>query len=54
MSRSIGDCEAGDLVPATPEIRQITIPHTGARLYIASDGVWDHMNAKSLIHQVSA
>jgi serine/threonine protein phosphatase PrpC len=41
-------------VIAVPEIRHVTLPTTGGRLVIASDGVWDHMQPKSMIHQVSA
>ena len=52
MSRTLGDYEAGDIVPGVPEVRQVTLPATGARLYIASDGVWDHMNPKGIVHQV--
>ncbi|KIY94678.1 hypothetical protein MNEG_13285 [Monoraphidium neglectum] len=53
MSRSIGDREAGDLVPAAPEVRQITLPTSGARLVIASDGVWDQgLSAKSVVGAV--
>lgn len=52
MSRTIGDLEGGDAVTAEPEVRQISIPSTGARLILASDGLWDHMNSKTLVHQV--
>jgi serine/threonine protein phosphatase PrpC len=41
-------------VIAVPEIRHVTLPTTGGRLVIASDGVWDHMQPKSMIHQASA
>jgi hypothetical protein len=40
-------------VIAVPEIRHVTLPTTGGRLVIASDGVWDHMQPKSMIHQAS-
>jgi serine/threonine protein phosphatase PrpC len=40
-------------VIAVPEIRHVTLPTTGGRLVIASDGVWDHMQPKSMIHQVN-
>jgi serine/threonine protein phosphatase PrpC len=39
-------------VIAVPEIRHVTVPTTGGRIIIASDGVWDHMQPKSMIHQV--
>lgn len=35
-----------------PEVRHVTVPTTGGRIIIASDGVWDHMQPKSMIHQV--
>lgn len=53
MSRSIGDPQALQAI-AVPEVRQVTLPTTGARLVIASDGVWDHMNPRTMIHQVGA
>jgi len=40
-------------VIAVPEVRHVTLPTTGGRIIIASDGVWDHMQPKSMIHQVS-
>eukprot|EP00879_Flechtneria_rotunda_P029204 GHRR01031486.1.p1 GENE.GHRR01031486.1~~GHRR01031486.1.p1 ORF type:complete len:516 (+),score=198.60 GHRR01031486.1:1276-2823(+) len=51
MSRTIGDPQAPQVI-AVPEIRHVTLPTTGGRLVIASDGVWDHMQPKSIIHQV--
>ncbi|KAF6254310.1 hypothetical protein COO60DRAFT_1703399 [Scenedesmus sp. NREL 46B-D3] len=52
MSRSIGDPQAPQVI-AVPEIRHVTLPTTGGRLVIGSDGVWDHMQPKSMIHQAS-
>ena len=52
MARSIGDVEAGALAIAEPEIRQITLPLSGARLIIASDGLWDAITPKTVINQV--
>jgi serine/threonine protein phosphatase PrpC len=40
-------------VIAVPEIRHVTVPTTGGRIIICSDGVWDHMQPKGMIHQVS-
>lgn len=54
MSRSIGDAEAGEIVLGEPEVRQVSIPTTGARLILASDGLWDAVSPKTVIHQVSA
>lgn len=54
MSRSIGDVDSGPLVVATPHIRQIWIPKEGARLVMASDGLWDYMSgnrACRLVHR---
>lgn len=44
MSRSLGDVDCGRHVLPVPHIRQVVIPHTGARLVLASDGLWDHMS----------
>jgi serine/threonine protein phosphatase PrpC len=52
MSRTLGDAEAGDLVPGAPAVAQVTLPSTGARLVIASDGVWDVLDPKNAIHTV--
>lgn len=35
-----------------PEIRQVTLPPTGARLIIASDGLWDAVQPKTAAHHV--
>jgi serine/threonine protein phosphatase PrpC len=50
MSRTIGDVDAGDLCLAEPEITQVTIPKDGARLFIASDGLWDAVHPKTASH----
>lgn len=47
FSRSIGDARAGDLVPATPEVRQVTIGSKGARVLFGSDGIWDAVQGKN-------
>mmetsp|Transcript_4588 Transcript_4588/g.29071 ORF Transcript_4588/g.29071 Transcript_4588/m.29071 type:complete len:612 (-) Transcript_4588:1238-3073(-) len=47
MSRTIGDAAAGKSVIPTPEVRQITIPKTGCRMIVASDGLWDAMSLKA-------
>lgn len=51
MSRTLGDPSAPH-VTAAPEVRCVTLPTTGGRLIIASDGVWDHMQPRGMIHQV--
>ena len=50
MSRTIGDVEAGNLCLAEAEISQVTIPKDGARLFIASDGLWDAVHPKTASH----
>lgn len=52
MGRSIGDKEAGDRVTADPDVRHMVIPLRGGRLIVASDGLWDALNAKSAAHSV--
>jgi hypothetical protein len=37
---------------AEPEVRQITLPPGGARLIIASDGLWDAVQPKTIIQKV--
>lgn len=50
MSRTIGDVDAGQLCLAEAEITQVTIPPNGARLFIASDGLWDAVHPKTAAH----
>lgn len=50
MARSIGDVDAGERVLADPEVKQVTIPLTGGRLFIASDGLWDAVKPKNAAH----
>ncbi|KAK9814069.1 hypothetical protein WJX72_000281 [[Myrmecia] bisecta] len=52
MSRTIGDYDAGEVVLAEPEVRQVTLPHTGGRIIIASDGLWDAVSLKTAAHHV--
>ncbi|GAX81509.1 hypothetical protein CEUSTIGMA_g8937.t1 [Chlamydomonas eustigma] len=52
MTRSIGDAAAGDLCLGEPEVRQVTIPPNGARLIIASDGLWDAVQHKTAISNI--
>ena len=40
------------MVLCAPEIRRVTLPAQGARLIIASDGLWDAMNPKTAVHHV--
>lgn len=41
ISRAIGDFDVGDSVLPFPYLCQIMLPPSGARLVVASDGVWD-------------
>ncbi|EFJ42787.1 hypothetical protein VOLCADRAFT_121483 [Volvox carteri f. nagariensis] len=52
MTRTIGDDAAKGLLIAEPSVRQVSLPVTGARLIIASDGLWDAVNAKTIIGQL--
>ena len=44
--------QAGEPVMASPEVRAVALPHTGARLVMASDGLWDAVQAKTALHHV--
>lgn len=44
--------QAGPVVLADPEVRQVTIPFRGARVVIASDGLWDAVHYKTACHHV--
>ena len=35
-----------------PEVRQVTLPLNGARIVIASDGLWDAINPKTAMHHI--
>ena len=35
-----------------PEVRQVTLPLKGARIVIASDGLWDAVNPKTAMHHI--
>ena len=35
-----------------PEVRQVTLPLNGARIVIASDGLWDAVNPKTAMHHI--
>ncbi|DBA75361.1 hypothetical protein WJX77_001579 [Trebouxia sp. C0004] len=52
MSRTIGDHMAGDVVLPEPEVRRMALPSKGARLIIASDGLWDAVNPKTAAHHI--
>eukprot|EP00891_Asterochloris_glomerata_P001693 jgi/Astpho2/1693/gw1.00032.145.1_t len=53
MSRTLGDYEVRlNVVLSEPEVRQVTLPFTGGRLIIASDGLWDAVHPKTAAHHV--
>ncbi|CAD7705035.1 unnamed protein product [Ostreobium quekettii] len=41
VSRSIGDAEAGVHVLTCPNVCQVVLPRSGARVLMGSDGLWD-------------
>ena len=51
LSHAGDEASKGLLIPE-PAVRQISLPVTGARLIIASDGLWDAVNAKTVIGQL--
>lgn len=44
--------QAGDIVLSEPEVRQVTLPASGGRVIIASDGLWDCLAPKTAAHHV--
>lgn len=48
VGRSIGDTDVSPHVLPLPHVRQIIIPATGARLLVASDGLWDHIVSRKI------
>jgi hypothetical protein len=41
LSRAFGDLDVGSFVLCSPYIQQSLLPSTGARIILASDGIWD-------------
>ena len=52
MCRSLGDKHAGDRVLSEPEVSQMSLGELGARIVLASDGLWDVLTGKSAAHRV--
>ncbi|KAL6770632.1 hypothetical protein ACKKBF_B32030 [Auxenochlorella protothecoides x Auxenochlorella symbiontica] len=52
MSRTLGDAAAGPRVLGTPEVHAAVLPPGGARLILASDGLWDACAPKPAAHAV--
>lgn len=52
--RTIGDRHAGSRVTAEPSVSHVSVGSAGARLVIASDGLWDafNNNGKGVCHRV--
>ncbi|GMH45931.1 hypothetical protein BSKO_13895 [Bryopsis sp. KO-2023] len=46
VSRSIGDYDCGCEITAAPHVRQVEVPMSGARMIMASDGLWDHITGR--------
>ena len=44
--------QAGAAVMPEPEVRAVVLPATGARLMLASDGLWDAVAPKTAAHHV--
>lgn len=51
VSRAIGDHDCGQEVLASPATIQIKVPFAGARLIMASDGLWDHLTAERVMRR---
>lgn len=49
VSRAIGDMDVGECIIAHPHIMQIQIPQAGARLVMASDGLWDCFPSRKVV-----
>lgn len=49
VSRAIGDMDVGECILAHPHIMQIQIPPEGARLVMASDGLWDCFPTRKVV-----
>ena len=52
VSRSIGDADVSSHVWCVPHLHQILLPTAGARLILASDGLWDCLSIKSVKRMV--
>lgn len=49
VSRAIGDVDVGECIIAHPHIMQMQIPEEGARVVIASDGLWDCFSSRKVV-----
>eukprot|EP00899_Mesostigma_viride_P025900 jgi/Mesvir1/6495/Mv16764-RA.1 len=48
VGRAIGDVDVGPAVVAVPDMLQFSMPSSGGRLVIASDGVWDALSFREV------
>lgn len=46
LSRSIGDMDVGEFIVPIPHVKQVKLSKCGARLIIASDGIWDALSSE--------
>ncbi|KAK9806461.1 hypothetical protein WJX73_009939 [Symbiochloris irregularis] len=53
LSRALGDFDVGAGVLCVPHIRQVKMPSTGARVMVASDGVWDAFDSMTRVGHMS-
>ncbi|DBA79031.1 TPA: hypothetical protein ACH3X1_008894 [Trebouxia sp. C0004] len=49
VSRAIGDMDVGECIIAHPHIMQVQIPEEGARIVVASDGLWDCFPSRKVV-----
>ncbi|KAJ3695689.1 hypothetical protein LUZ60_001066 [Juncus effusus] len=47
LSRSIGDIDVGEFIVPVPYVKQVKVSNAGARLIIASDGIWDSLSSET-------
>eukprot|EP00210_Caulerpa_lentillifera_P008914 g8505.t1 len=46
VSRSLGDFECSKHVISNAHVKQVILPKAGARVIMATDGLWDHVSGK--------
>ncbi|QDZ22589.1 serine/threonine protein phosphatase 2C [Chloropicon primus] len=54
MTRTLGDKAASEVSSSTPEVRHLSLPQTGGRLIMASDGLWDAVTPKQAFSLVKS
>lgn len=53
LSRGIGDFDVGSVIVPWPHVTQVMIPPSGARVMLATDGVWDAFDHLSRVFKLS-